>query len=162
MARKRKVAKRRRKQKAMINVRSMAEAFMAANLVTQNVFNSNPIEFLLGDLNSSVPSNANTLAIMMGPNHNGISLKELITGSMSQSVQYTGLTQGSGTYTQVHQIGGVAGVAVENFKNNLGTILVGGAVQTAGWRVFNKITNKSVRKLNGMIKSAGLASTIQI
>ena len=86
----------RRRVKPMLKVLPALEGYVLANIATQNLFGSNPLSFLLGDLNSSVgSSNPNALQLAMGPNHQGISLKELLMNSMSTATttqSYSGVS----------------------------------------------------------------------
>jgi hypothetical protein len=148
----------------MIKVRAMAEALMAGNLVTQNLMGGNVLEVLLGDLNAQGGTGA--IQQLMGPQPGVITLKEILTGTMNttggswttsalgkQTYQSTGITTSSQSPLDA---------IAASFSANVGNIVVGGVMQTAGWRIFNKVTAKSVRRANAMIRRAGLGSTIQI
>lgn len=144
----------------MIRVRASLEALMGANLLTENLMGGNVGQVLLGDLNASGGTGA--FAGLMGPQPGVITLKEVLTGMNTTHA----LTSGSslvGGYTPSTTVAGSPLQQVaQNFQNNLGNIIVGGIFQTAGWRIFNKISAKSVRRANAMIRRAGLGSTIQI
>ena len=164
MARGRKRKATRRRQQPMIKVRAAAEALMGANLITQNLMGGNALEVILGDLNSSGGTGA--FQQLMGPQPSVITLKEVLTGSMN-SLQLT--TSSSGVYgkpTTTSQVVTSSTSPLDaiaaNFQANVGNIVVGGIMQTVGWRLFNKVTSKSVRRANAMIRRAGLGSTIQI
>ena len=155
----------RRRAKPMLKVLPAIEGYVLANIATQNLFGSNPIAFLLGDLNSSVPSNANALQIAMGPNHQGISLKELLTNTMSTASLVTTTSAVSGKPTTSYQYGTTGGVidaVADNFMNNLGNIVVGTAMSTAGFRIAKKVLRKPVNMANRQLRQMGLGSTIQI
>ena len=145
----------------MLKILPALEGYVLANIATQNLFNSTPLSFLLGDLNASVPANANPLAVAMGPNHYGISLKELLTNSMSVAVQYQP-SPTRGTYTNIHQTGGVLDAVQQNFMNNMGNIIIGTAMSTAGFRVAKRVLRKPINMANRQLRQMGMGSTLQI
>jgi hypothetical protein len=159
MARRRKAAKKRRKPQPMIKVRAMAEALMAGNLVTQNLMGGNVLEVLLGDLNAQ--GGTGTIQQLMGPQPGVITIKEVLTGSMNTTEMTQNLNRTWSTSIATSATSPLDAIAA-NFQANVGNIIVGGVMQTAGWRIFNKVTAKSVRRANAMIRRAGLGSTIQI
>jgi len=144
----------------MIKVRATLEALMGANLISTNVMGGNIGQVLLGDLNAT--AGAGAFGALMGPQPNVITLKEVLTG----------MNTSHATTSPYQLAGGASGTtiappspleqAASNFQANLGNIVVGGIMQTAGWRIFNKISSKSVRRANAMIRRAGLGSTIQL
>jgi|TARA_R110000824_G_scaffold162751_1_gene338485 hypothetical protein len=142
----------------MIRVRASLEALMGANLLTENLMGGNVGQVLLGDLNASGGTGA--FAGLMGPQPGVITLKEVLTGMNTTHAVTSGSLYGGGTTSIV--AGSPLQQVAQNFQSNLGNIVVGGIMQTAGWRIFNKISAKSVRRVNGMIRRAGLGSTIQI
>jgi len=148
----------------MLKILPALEGYVLANIATQSLFNSNPLQFLLGDLNSSVGANPNALALAMGQNHQGISLKELLMNSMSTATMGTTTSSVTGkpvagwTYGQT---GGVLDVVQQNFMNNMGSILIGTAVSTAGFRAARKILRKPINMANKSLRQFGLASTVQ-
>jgi len=144
----------------MLKILPALEGYVLANIATQNLFGSNPLAFVLGDLNASVPANANALAVAMGPNHSGISLKELLTNSMSTSRAYQ-TSAGSGIFTQVGQTGGVLDAVQQNFMNNMGNIIIGTAMSTAGFRVAKRVLRKPINMANRSLRQFGMGSTIQ-
>ena len=146
----------------MIKVRAAAEALMGANLITQNLTGGTAFQFLLGDLNTSAGSGA--IGQLMGPQPNVITLKEILTGSMNMANPAGNPVRG------MPAAGGAAVASTQspldaiaaNFQANVGNIVVGGLMQTVGWRIFNKVSSKPVRRINAMIRKAGLGSTVQI
>ena len=149
----------------MIKVRAMAEALMAGNLVSQNLMGGNVLEVMLGDLNAQGGTGA--IQQLMGPQPGVITIKEVLTGSMNTTGggSWTTSALGKSTYTAggiVQSSTSPLDAIAANFQANVGNIVVGGIMQTAGWRIFNKVTAKSVRRANAMIRRAGLGSTIQI
>jgi len=149
----------------MLKILPAVEGYVLANIATQGLFNSNPLQFLLGDLNSTVgSSNPNALQLAMGPNHSGISLKELLMNSMSTATTGTTTSQVSGkpVYKTVYgQTGGVLDTVQQNFMDNMGNIIVGTALSTAGFRIAKKVLRKPISMANRSLKNFGLAGTIQ-
>lgn len=153
----------------MLKVLPTLEAFALANIATQNLVGGSPLQFLLGDLNQS--GGAGGLASIMGPQPGVLTLKELLTGEFnvgSSGGAYTGPTAGSGITTAVGgprtTWGGQSAIQIvgQNFQNNLGNIVVGSVLTTAGFRIFNKVMSKPKNKMNSWIRKAGLGSTIQL
>lgn len=150
----------------MLKILPALEGYVVANIATQNLFNANPMEFLLGDLNQSLPSNPNALQLMMGPTPTGaISLRELLMGQMSQSVR-TGTwnpAKQSYSYSYQQQMTPADNLTVisQNFMDNMGNIIVGTALSTAGFRVAKKILRKPVNMANRTLRNVGLGTTVQ-
>ena len=156
MARRRKSKTTRRRAKPLIKVSAAVETLMGMNLITQNLMNGTPFQVLLGDLNSSAGTGA--IGALMGPQPNVITIKEVLTGTMNQMGTASRLNPSGIVQSSLSPIDVIA----QNFQQNVGNIVVGGVLQTAGWRIFNKVTAKSKRKANAMIRRAGLGSTIQL
>ena len=144
----------------MLKILPALEGYVLANIATQNLFGSNPLSFVLGDLNSSYPSNPNAIQLAMGPNHQGISLKELLTNSMSTSTYKAGMKGAAGQYV-TGTTGGVLDVVQQNFMNNMGNIIVGTAMSTAGFRIAKKVLRKPINMANRSLRQFGMCSTIQ-
>lgn len=146
----------------MLKVLPAIEGYVLANIATQNLFNANPLEFLLGDLNSQAGSGP--FGQLMGPSSTGaITLKEMLTNSMNvmQSQTYwTGKQYASRSV--VGQTGGVIEQVSQNFMDNIGNIVVGTAMSTAGFRIAKKVLRKPVSMANRQLRAIGLGSTIQI
>lgn len=140
----------------MIKVSQVAETLMGLNLVTQNLMGGNALQVLLGDLNAQAGSGA--IGALMGPQPNVITVKEILTGTMNQMGTASRLNPSGIVTSALSPIDTIA----QNFQQNVGNIVVGGVLQTAGWRIFNKVTAKSKRRANAMIRRAGLGSTIQL
>lgn len=148
----------------MIKLMPMIEAYATANIATQNLFGGNPVQVLLGDLNTSAGSGA--YGALMGPQPGVITVKELLTGSMNTVAQVTSYgspgskptTTGAIVTSSASPLDAVA----QNFQNNLGNIVIGTVMTTAGFRIANKVLSKPKAKLNKMIRQVGLGSTIQI
>jgi hypothetical protein len=148
----------------MIKLMPMLEAYATANIATQNLFGGNPIQVLLGDLNTSAGSGA--YGALMGPQPGVITVKEMLTGSMNQLTTGTTYSHPSGKPTTTASIT-VSGTSpldavAQNFQDNLGNIVVGTVLTTAGFRIANKVLSKPKAKFNKMIRQVGLGSTIQI
>jgi len=143
------------------------EAYAISNIATQNLFGGSPLQFLLGDLNAG---GGTGVAALMGPQPGVLTLKELLTGEFnvgSSGSAYTGPTSGlGGTAVGAPRSswGGMSAIEIvgDNFKNNMGNIVVGSVMTTAGFRIANKVLAKPKNKLNSMLRKAGLGSTIQI
>jgi hypothetical protein len=146
----------------MLKVLPAIEGYVLTNIATQGLFNANPLEFLLGDLNAQAGSGA--IGQLMGPSPTGaITLKELLTNSMNvmqSSTQWTG--KGYATVTRVGQTGGVIEAVSQNFMDNIGNIVVGTAMSTAGFRIAKKVLRKPISMANRQLRQFGLGSTIQI
>ena len=147
----------------MIRIMPMIEAFAVANIATQNLFGGNPIEVLLGDLNTSAGTGA--YGALMGPQPGVITVKELLTGTMNtatSSTSYSNLSGKAVTTTVYGSTGGVLDAVAKNFTDNLGTIVVQTALTTAGFRIANKVLGKTKNKANKLLRGAGLGTTVQI
>ena len=140
----------------MIRILPLVEGFVLANIATQNLFETSPIGFLLGDLNESTVANPNALQVAKGPSDcEVISLKDLLTNSMNvYSQTRTGQRDSA-------QVGGVFGVVSDNFMNNMGNIIVGSVASTAGFRIAKKVLRKPISMANKTLRNAGLGSTVQ-
>jgi len=147
----------------MIKIMPMIEAFAVANIATQNLFGGNPIQVLLGDLNTSAGTGA--YGALMGPQPGVITVKELLTGTMNtatSSTSYGTLSGKPSTTTTYGSTGGVLDAVAQNFTDNLGTIVVQTALTTAGFRIANKVLGKTKNKANKLLRGAGLGTTVQI
>ena len=149
----------------MIRIMPMIEAFAVANIATQNLFGGNPIEVLLGDLNTTAGTGA--YGALMGPQPGVITVKELLTGTMNTATTTSGWgaspTNPKGMSKTVYgSTGGVLDTVAKNFTDNLGTIVVQTALTTAGFRIANKVLGKTKNKANKLLRGAGLGTTVQI
>lgn len=150
----------------MLKVLPAIEGYVLANIATQNLFGGNPLQFVLGDLNTTAaPAGSNALALAMGPQPGVISLKELLTGSMNTATSTTGYATVGGKgqqFTTVQSgVGGVFDAVSANFQQNLGNILVGTAMSTAGFRVAKRVLRKPINMANKQLRMMGLGSTVQ-
>ena len=69
----------------MIKLMPMLEAYATANIATQNLMGGNPLQVLLGDLNTTAGTGA--YGNLLGPQPGVITVKEMLTGAMNTSVQ---------------------------------------------------------------------------
>lgn len=150
------------------------ESYMIANVATQNLMGGNPLQVLLGDLNAQAGSGA--LGQLMGPQPGVISIKELLSGSMNAyqigsgnlGIASTGYSTPSGVLPGATVTGiTTAGMApldavAQNFKNNVGNIIIGTTLTTAGFRIANRVLRKPKSKFNKLIRDVGLGSTVQL
>ena len=173
-ARRRRKNNGRRRSKPMFRVTPALESYMIANVATQNLMGGNPLQVLLGDLNAQ--AGTGTLGQLMGPQPGVISIKELLSGSMnayqigsgSTPIATTGYST-PGTMLPGASVTGIttAGMApldavAQNFKNNIGNIIIGTTLTTAGFRIANRVLRKPKSKFNKLIRDVGLGSTVQL
>lgn len=151
----------------MLKVMPAIEAYAIANIATQNLVGGSPIQFLLGDLNAS--AGTGQFGALMGPQPGVLTLKEMITGDYNYTAsgsQLYGPTAGSGEMGSALRTGGGWGTPLEivssNFQNNIGNIVVGTALTTAGFRIANKVLRKPKTKMNKLLRDVGLGSTVQL
>jgi hypothetical protein len=163
---------RSRRAKPMVRLMPALEAYAVANIATQNLMGGNPFQVILGDLNAS--SQGGYAGGLMGPQPGVITIKEMLTGTMNTiGTQVSGGvgSLGAGGYTgtlsgQTGQIitsstAPLDAVAM-NFQNNLGNIIVGTALTTAGFRIANKVLRKPKSKMNKLLRDVGLGTTVQL
>ena len=128
----------------MIKLMPMLEAYATANIATQNLMGGNPLQVLLGDLNTTAGTGA--YANLLGPQPGVITVKEMLTGSMNQASYGTSYSHPSGkpTTTMTVTTSGTAPLdaVAANFQANLGNIIVGTVLTTAGFRIANKVLSK--------------------
>lgn len=154
----------------MLRVLPALEAYAIANIATQNLVGGNPLQFLLGDLNTTAGTG---FGAVMGPQPGVLTLKELLTGEynygalsgmtglsgqLSPTSGWTGSVAGTGSTAQ----GTPLEIISSNFQNNFGNIVVGSVLTTAGFRIANKVLAKPKNKMNAMIRKVGLGSTVQL
>jgi hypothetical protein len=169
--RRRRKSSGRRRSPPMLRVMPALESYMIANVATQNLMGGNPFQVILGDLNAQSGSGA--LGQLMGPQPGVISIKELLTGSMNQiGTATTGgaMSVGAGGYTGT--LSGQTAITTsatspidaiaQNFSSNVGNIIIGTTLTTAGFRVANKVLRKPKSKMNKLLRDVGLGSTVQL
>ena len=176
--RRRRKSSGRRRSKTMFRVMPALESYMIANVATQNLMGGNPFQVLLGDLNAT--SGTGALSQLMGPQPGVLTIKELLTGEANawsgsvagMTTQY-GASSGvgmSGPTNLANVTGGTIVTAnqspvetiTQNFQNNLGNIIIGTTLTTAGFRIANKVLRKPKSKMNRLLKDVGLGSTVQL
>ena len=171
--RRRKNSGRRRRTPPMLRVMPALESYMIANVATQNLMGGNPFQVILGDLNAQ--AGAGALGQLMGPQPGILTLKELVTGSanaMSGSVGGMQVSYGptSGSSSLANVTGGqivTAGsspidILTSNFSSNIGNIVIGTALTSAGFRVASKVLRKPKAKMNKLLRDVGLGTTVQL
>lgn len=143
----------------------LLETYAVLNIATQNLTGGNPIQTLLGDLNTTAGTGA--YGSLMGPQPGVITVKEMLTGTMNmaQTSYSSGSTVGSkpmGTTSIVTSGTSPLDAISANFQANMGDIIVGTIFTTAGFRIANKVLAKPKNKANALLRQMGLGSTIQI
>ena len=148
------------------------EAYAVANVATQNLMGGNPIQVILGDLNTT--AGTGMYGGLMGPQPGVITIKEMLTGTMNTlqgpattgavgTSGYSGLAGGSpGVMSVVTSSTSPLNAISQNFQNNLGNIVVGTALTSAGFRIANKVLRKPKTKMNKLLRDVGLGSTVQL
>lgn len=155
----------------MVRVMPALEAYMTANIATQNLMGGSPLQVLLGDLNSTAGTGA--LSQLMGPQPGVLTLKEMVSGeynylSLPGPAGAQSPTAGAGQYmpsaasVRTTVGGSPLDIVASNFQNNIGNIIVGTAMTTAGFRVANKLLRKPKSKANKLLRDVGLGTTIQL
>ena len=152
----------------MVRLMPALEAYAVANIATQNLMGGNPFQVILGDLNAS--SQGGYAGGLMGPQPGVIPIKEMLTGTMNtlgssqgqmQSWAQSGFSGSAGTSITTSSTAPLDAVAM-NFQNNLGNIVVGTALTTAGFRIANKVLRKPKTKMNKLLRDVGLGTTVQL
>ena len=152
----------------MVRLMPALEAYAVANIATQNLMGGNPFQVILGDLNAS--SQGGYAGGLMGPQPGVITIKEMLTGTMNtigssqgqmQSWAQSGFSGSAGTSITTSSTAPLDAVAM-NFQNNLGNIVVGTALTTAGFRIANKVLRKPKTKMNKLLRDVGLGTTVQL
>jgi hypothetical protein len=144
----------------MFKIMALAETYMLAGIATGELMGTNnPLQAILGDLNPNAP--AGSLLGAQGPGV--ITLKEIVTGSADAMggegmPSYGGQTSPSGAITGANPLGMIAA----NFSTNWFNIVYRTALTTAGFRIANKVLSKPKAKINKMLRTSGLGSTVQI
>ena len=148
----------------MFRVMPALEAYAVANVATQNLMGGNPIQVILGDLNTT--AGTGMYGGLMGPQPGVITIKEMLTGTMNTLGSTTtygalGSTPQTTTGIVTSSTSPLDAVA-QNFQNNLGNIVVGTALTSAGFRIANKVLRKPKTKMNKLLRDVGLGSTVQL
>ena len=148
----------------MFRVMPALEAYAVANVATQNLMGGNPIQVILGDLNTT--AGTGMYGGLMGPQPGVITIKEMLTGTMNtlgSTTTYGALGSKPQTTTGiVTSSTSPLDAVAQNFQNNLGNIVVGTALTSAGFRIANKVLRKPKSKMNKLLRDVGLGSTVQL
>tara|TARA_B100001250_G_C19812554_1_gene796455 strand:+ start:49 stop:513 length:465 start_codon:yes stop_codon:yes gene_type:complete len=154
----------------MLKIMPALEAYAIANIATQNLVGGSPVQFLLGDLNAS--AGTGQFGALMGPQPGVLTLKEMMTGSYNYSYgqgpnQIASPTASSGeTWSNMGTgstaFGSPLDIVASNFQHNIGNIVVGTALTTAGFRIANKVLRKPKTKMNKLLRDVGLGTTVQL
>ena len=153
----------------MVKLLPALEGYMLANVATQNLFNANPLEFMLGDLNQGgLPMQPTGFQMLMGPTPAGtISLRELLTNTMSgQNRTIVGWTKGQAVYGTSNALNPITQgsnfeTVAQNFSDNIGNIIISTAGIGVGFRVAKKVLRKPIGMANKTLRNLGLGSTLQ-
>jgi hypothetical protein len=145
----------------MFRVMPALEAYAVANVATQNLMGGNPIQVLLGDLNTT--AGTGTYGNLMGPQPGVITVKEMLTGTMNTVGQISsgGLRPTYSTGITTSATSPLEAIST-NFQTNFGNIVVGTVMTTAGFRIANKVLSKPKSKFNKLLRDVGLGSTVQL
>ena len=145
----------------MFRVMPALEAYAVANVATQNLMGGNPIQVILGDLNTT--AGTGMYGNLMGPQPGVLTIKEMLTGTMNTVGQISsgGLRPTYTTGITTSATSPLEAVSA-NFQANLGNIVVGTALTTAGFRIANKVLRKPKSKMNKLLRDVGLGSTVQL
>ena len=135
--------KRRRRKFTGVNLVNAAETYVQANIITQGLFNADPLMFLIG--HDSAGYGRSDLAISNTAGKNRIGIGELI-----------GLNTGAGTAEEHWQ------QVKRHLDDNWANMLVSSAITNVGFRVGKKFLAPQRRMLNRSIKQLGLGSTIKV
>lgn len=166
MARRKKKSSRRRRSRPMLKLMPALEAYAVANIATQNLMGGNPFQVLLGDLNTSAGTGA--YGALMGPQPGVITVKEMLTGAMNTGSGQTTTTYGAlgkptgSTTTYAMSATSPLDAVAQAFSQNIGNIIIGTALTTAGFRIANKVLRKPKTKMNKLLRDVGLGTTVQI
>jgi|TARA_R110000824_G_scaffold399584_1_gene605234 hypothetical protein len=150
----------------MLKLMPALEAYAVANIATQNLMGGNPFQVLLGDLNTSAGTGA--YGALMGPQPGVITVKEMLTGAMNTGSGQTTTTYGAlgkptgSTTTYAMSATSPLDAVAQAFSQNIGNIIIGTALTTAGFRIANKVLRKPKTKMNKLLRDVGLGTTVQI
>ena len=143
----------------------MVEALVMADVLTKGVANTNPVKFVLGDLNSSSTG-------VTGPTGVGeLSLYEILTGTPNApSVTTSGSMPiyGGSTLAGGSTISGASGYGtaidqlIANFTANWGDMAIKSIVYPVGFKVFNKMARRPKAMFNKMLRDAQLGGVVQL
>ena len=135
-ARRRGMKKKRSRKKQGVSLIGLAETFALANVVTQTMFKTNPVQFFTGDN-----------AAMTAAGTANISLRELFRANQHSS--------GSDTYSTMNVI-----------KRNVEQQWVNGAIQMVlipvGFKLAKGIARPAISRTNRLLNKSGVGSTVKL
>jgi hypothetical protein len=133
-------SKRRRSKFTGINVVQAAETLIQANIITQGLFNADPLAFLIGK--DSTGYGRSDLAISNTTNVVRIGIGELF-GTTSAGAE--------ANWQAVRS----------HFDSNWGNMLMSSAITNVGFRIGKKFLAPQRRMLNRTVKQLGLGQTVK-
>ena len=142
MARRKSIAKPRRRTAKNVNILNIAESALLANAVTQGLFNSNLKDFVMGTRDGVYKAGIDGAERLTLPEILGIGSKVAFGGNYGSP-----LTKGYENFSSA---------VMSNAKNNLGdmaTSLIGISV---GFTLATRLTKKPRATANKLLKMTGL------
>jgi len=133
--------KRRRRKFTGVNLVNAAETYVQANIITQGLFNADPLAFLIGKDSSGY--GRSDLAISNTEGKVRIGIGELL-----------GLTSAGAEANW--------GAVKTHLDSEWANMLVSSAITNVGFRVGKKFLAPQRRMLNRTIKQLGLGTTIKV
>lgn len=142
MPRRRSQKKRTRRKFTGINLTNAAEAYLQTSVITETMFNVNPIEFVLGRTSAGLGGPGRSLGFVSG--RQKIGMTELL-----------GMTGGHETSDVLEQV-------KQNVQDNWVEGLVKTAGITIGFRMGKKLLKRPRAQINRGIHSLGLGDAIRV
>ena len=137
-ARRGRMKKKRSRKKQGVSLINLAETFALMNVVTQTMFRTNPVQFIMGDPGSARMTAAGT---------NTLSLRELFRANQHSS--------GADTYSTMNVI-----------KRNIDQQWISGAVQMVlipvGFKLGKGVARPAISKTNRLLNKSGVGSTVKL
>ena len=150
MARRKGRKTQRRRRKSGISILGVAETVALSNAATQTLFNTNPWEFLTATHRSDGSysrADVITLKELMNP-------QQLTGYTTTQNAQ--GRMQTTGTYASTYSI----------VQNNLKENWMNGAISMVtiplAFKAGRALGGPAIRKVNALLRKAGIASTVRV
>lgn len=135
----RKKSKTRSRKKSGVSVIGLAETYMLLNVGTQALFNTNPVNFVMGSGGKDGYNAAGLTAI---------SLKELF--QMSQVP--------TSSNTSFH----TTNVIKKNFEANWPTALAGMILIPVGFKLGRNFARPAISRTNRLLNKSGIGSTVKL
>ena len=146
VARRKKKTTRRNSRQKGVSLIGMAETYMLTGVVTNTLFNVNPVEFFMGSNNE--------MGVVSGTNKIGI--RELFSSVQGQTTTYLGgrayTTSGTST-TEVIK---------SNLKNNAVTGIMGMILIPLGFKAGKQLARPATSRINRLLGKAGVANTVKL